>query len=267
MAKLMKVLFICLLVAVPFTNVQAQVIITVVNGSGAVGSSGNVIDVTLSNPSEKVRAVQLDICDVDDYLTSSICETTERSLGFSCVGTELDNGCVRVTLITFGGELIHEGNGPIVTIVYTVSPSAPEGECRELNPQNEQVANENAIPLDSASALGEFCFLSNADNDTDGIPNTIDNCPENPNGPNLGTCVKIREGLFVGMGVICTESGDCLGDELCDLEQLDFDESGVGDACECRGNFDGDSDIDGNDAFIFKLGFGRSSLFNPCPSN
>jgi hypothetical protein len=160
-----------------------------------------------------------------------------------------------------------EGNGPILTLLCDVSSSAPGGECRDLNPANEEVANENNISLDVSSASGEFCFLGNADTDADGIPNTADNCPEHPNGPNLGTCVKIRGGLFVGMGVICSNNGDCLGDELCDLGQLDFDESGVGDACECRGNFDGDSDIDGNDAFIFKLGFGRSNLFNPCPSN
>ena len=39
MTKLMKVLFICLFVAVPLTTVQAQVTLTVGNGSGAVGSS------------------------------------------------------------------------------------------------------------------------------------------------------------------------------------------------------------------------------------
>ena len=35
-------------------------------------------------------------------------------------------------------------------------------------------------------------------------------------------------------------------------------------ACDCEGNFDMDSDIDGSDAAQFKIDFGRSSLNNPC---
>jgi hypothetical protein len=37
-----------------------------------------------------------------------------------------------------------------------------------------------------------------------------------------------------------------------------------GDACECEGNFDGDEDQDGSDAFTFKVDFGRSPFRNPC---
>ena len=39
-----------------------------------------------------------------------------------------------------------------------------------------------------------------------------------------------------------------------------------GDACECEGNFDGDEDQDGSDAFDFKVDFGRSPFGNPCES-
>ena len=105
------------------------------------------------------------------------------------------------------------------------------------------------------------------DTDEDGIRNEDDNCPEHPNGIYLGTCIRITGGFFTGFGVPCIDSTDCASDEICDTAQLDFDETGVGDACECRGNFDGDSDIDGNDAYIFKVGFGRGTFFNPCPSN
>jgi hypothetical protein len=41
--------------------------------------------------------------------------------------------------------------------------------------------------------------------------------------------------------------------------------NGCGDACECEGNFDGDPDQDGTDAFTFKSDFGRSTILNPCP--
>ncbi len=34
--------------------------------------------------------------------------------------------------------------------------------------------------------------------------------------------------------------------------------------CDCEGNFDGDSDVDGSDTYLFKADFGRSLLLNPC---
>ena len=33
----------------------------------------------------------------------------------------------------------------------------------------------------------------------------------------------------------------------------------------CKGNFDYDGDVDGGDAAVFKLQFGRSTFGNPCP--
>jgi C1A family cysteine protease len=42
--------------------------------------------------------------------------------------------------------------------------------------------------------------------------------------------------------------------------------NGVGDACECEGNFDGDLDVDGTDAALFKKDFGRSRMNRPCNS-
>jgi hypothetical protein len=37
-----------------------------------------------------------------------------------------------------------------------------------------------------------------------------------------------------------------------------------GDACECEGNFNDDTDVDSSDAATYKLDFGRSSMKNPC---
>ncbi len=158
MTKLMKVLFICFFVAASLTTVQAQVTLTVGNGSGSVGSSDNPVDIILNNPSEKVKAVTLDVCDVDDYLTFATCETTDRSSNFSCAATEKEDGCVGVSFFVVGDDLIEEGNGPIFTLNFDVSPSAPVEECRQVTTENEQIANENNLPLDSSSRPGEFCF-------------------------------------------------------------------------------------------------------------
>ena len=40
--------------------------------------------------------------------------------------------------------------------------------------------------------------------------------------------------------------------------------NGIGDACDCEGNFDCDEDQDGTDASTFKIDFGRSTFDNPC---
>ena len=40
--------------------------------------------------------------------------------------------------------------------------------------------------------------------------------------------------------------------------------AGVFYACDCEGNFDADSDVDGSDGLIFKMDFGRSHFNNPC---
>ena len=39
---------------------------------------------------------------------------------------------------------------------------------------------------------------------------------------------------------------------------------GSASTCDCEGNFDGDADQDGTDAFSFKAHFGRSTILNPC---
>ena len=137
-----------------------EVTLTIGNGSGFIGSTGNVIDVSLNNPSERVKAINLNICDEEDYLTCTGCETTIRSLDFSCVATEHGDGCVEIALFNLKDALIEEGEGPIVTLNCDVSSSAPPGECRDLNPENAEVANELNIPIDVILEPGEFCFLS-----------------------------------------------------------------------------------------------------------
>ena len=39
--------------------------------------------------------------------------------------------------------------------------------------------------------------------------------------------------------------------------------NGCGDVCDCEGNFDGDQDVDGTDASVFKEDFGRNQYSNP----
>ena len=70
--------------------------------------------------------------------------------------------------------------------------------------------------------------------DCDSIPDSEDNCPYN--------CNPLQEDTYPPQG------------------------NGIGDACDCEGNFNcaADSDVDGSDAALFKGDFGRSSIEHPC---
>ena len=189
-------------ICVDFTS-----IITVGDGTGFVGSTGNPIDVILNNPSAKVKAVQFDICDVDDYLSCSdlACETTDRASGFVCSQNEIDNQCCRIILTSLIGDLIEEGNGPVFNLFFDVKQSAPLGECRDLIPENERVANENNIPLDVLSVSGEFCFIpckSDEDCPDDGLYcNGDEICDED-----IGSCMS--SGHPCNLSEICDEDFD-----------------------------------------------------------
>ncbi len=89
-----------------------------------------------------------------------------------------------------------------------------------------------------------------------------DNCPETPNGPALGTCVRIVGGNMVssyqvgGDFITCDEDADCADTGgICQMEQGDYTGSGCGDVCECESNFDADGDVDGLDAIMFKIDY------------
>ena len=139
----------------------------------------------------------------------------------------------------------------------------------------------DAIVQDISAETSVICYYENpTDIDGDGVDNNPgepltgsmttasfladeDNCPEAPNGPYLGTCIA---------GSI---EGTCIADEacgiggICSLNQEDSyppQGNGIGDACDCEGNFDCDDDQDGSDAVAFKVNFGRSVLSNPCES-
>ena len=71
-----------------------------------------------------------------------------------------------------------------------------------------------------------------ADSDNDGISNTEDNCPEDYN--------PIQEDTSPPGG------------------------NGIGDACDCEGNFDCDVDVDADDVEAFLVDFGRFEFNNPC---
>ena len=106
-----------------------EVTLTVGNGSGARSSTGNNVIVSLTNPSDPVRAVQVEICDVDDYLTvQTSCVPSGRvpAGDYTCQCNELPSGCAACSLTPDLGvfDNIPTGTGSLFTVKYNVS-----GDC------------------------------------------------------------------------------------------------------------------------------------------
>jgi hypothetical protein len=135
-----------------------RVILSVSKGFGLPGSTNNAVTIDLDNPNNIVRAVQVDICDVDNYLTCTACEPAGRASDYSC--SISDTGCCNVKLenLTSVDASIAKGTGRIFTISYNVSPSAPSDECKEVKPQNEKVTDDNNVALPVKLESGDFCF-------------------------------------------------------------------------------------------------------------
>jgi hypothetical protein len=99
------------------------------------------------------------------------------------------------------------------------------------------------------------------DTDGDGVSDCVDNCVGHPNGPLGGTCARGSIGAF------CMNHSACGTQGFCSRSQEDtFPPGGntLGDACECEGDFDHNTTVDGFDAVIFRTDYGRSSVNRPC---
>ena len=123
----------------------------------------------------------------------------------------------------------------------------------------------------STAEIMEVCYFDPNDVDGDGIPNSNDNCPDYYNQSQVD--IYPQGGNGIGDSCECEGDFECDGD--CDgtdatLFKTDFGRSIFTNPCnnisQCNGDFDCDGDCDGTDATSFKVDFGRSSFNDPCPS-
>jgi hypothetical protein len=96
----------------------------------------------------------------------------------------------------------------------------------------------------------------------------------------LDTCLSLNDtyppgGNGIGDTCDCEGNFNCLTDQDVDgsdaaLLKVDFGRSVMVNPCvagdTCNGDFNCDGDVDGSDASLFKQDFGRSSILNPCPA-
>jgi len=86
------------------------------------------------------------------------------------------------------------------------------------------------VPTTTSSTISTTTTI--VDSDGDGIPDSGDNCPNKPNGQNLGTCSSTSD----KPGITCTSDADCANgcspNGLCIKDQRDTDVDGKGDVCD-----------------------------------
>jgi len=128
----MNVIIICVILSFLSLS-QAEITLTIGNGAGYPGSEGNQVDISLDNQDDEVGGVQIDICDVDDYLSCTECNLTERTVDFTCLCYEQKNGCAGVVLYSPTCNFIDKDTGPIFSISYNVSEEAPPQENVEIS--------------------------------------------------------------------------------------------------------------------------------------
>ena len=138
----------------PETDPELGIIIAVGNGSASPGTENVSVNVSMDN-ADPIKGIQMDICDQGDNLICTGCETTARASDFQCITNELDHGCVRLVLISFEGDLIDVGTGPLFSLSYDVADDAPS-ECISLTPEGTNVSDENTIPVSATTEVGEF---------------------------------------------------------------------------------------------------------------
>ena len=158
------------------STVYAQVTLTVGRGSALPGATESPVAVSLDNPGNNIASgMEMTICDANNFLECTGCETTERTTEFSCLFNELGDqpdplkaGCCKVVLFSISSADIETGTGPIFTLLNTVNSSASGQTCKELRILDDvKIADASGPQIIPELQPGGFCFPCSSDADCD----------------------------------------------------------------------------------------------------
>ena len=174
-------------------------------------------------------------------------------------------------------------NGEIADCSIMASTNASVANTNVIGQNSDAISTVNSftaspINLDvqnTSASIATLCYYEDPnDMDGDGIENTPggtmassifladgDNCPDMPNGPFLGTCTRGNVGSTCISDAVCGVGG------ICSMAQEDSSPpqgNGIGDACDCEGNFNCDANLGSDDVSLFLIDTGRNTYNDPC---
>ena len=126
---------------------------------------GREVLISLSNPGNSVRALELYVEDECDMLTCRECfADPDRAIEFVCSANEQPDGRCKVVLYTSDpAEVITIGEGPVLSIMYDVNDEDPEAVCCGIVPEDVRAADAFNEELSVCVSSGEVCFFTCGD--------------------------------------------------------------------------------------------------------
>ena len=141
-------------------------------GSGVAGSSGNILELSLANPSDPVKGFQFNVVDTPDMLTCTGVSAVGRAAGFIPSFSDHEEEGVEILGFSMSGDLIAPGPiAPFLELTYSVDVQAGSGYV-PMTFTGVQFADENSNTLPITPVNGVFevtggsCTPTPADTDT-----------------------------------------------------------------------------------------------------
>ena len=147
------------------TVTVGQIILDLLNTNANPNTENVQVTVIMSNPDHKVKGIQTDIYDESDLLTCTGCAPDpDRAPQFTCsAGYQGDGKCRVVMITTNPASLIQEGKGPVFTVDYDVSGSAPSVDCIDIALTDIKVSDQYGEELCVCEESAEICFIGCGD--------------------------------------------------------------------------------------------------------
>jgi hypothetical protein len=125
------------------------------------GFDGVSVDVTLNNPGNSIKAMQMKVVDECDMLTCTECvPDPDRATEFVCSANEQPDGtCMVVVYATDPAALITQGEGTVFTVLYDVHDDVPSSVCCGIFVEEVSAADIFQEPLSVCTTDGQMCFL------------------------------------------------------------------------------------------------------------